>query len=485
MSVGGRALRLTATEFELLRLLTVHAGQVLTYEVLIRRLWSESDPGDPDRVRTFVKQAPAQARRRSGPPGLHLQRAPRRLPRAGAGRVARVPRRRPADRPRPRPLRSRPRGPSRATHLAHGSPSRGLPRGRARCRARLRARGPCPRCPAHRDRRRGARTRPARRSPPVPAKGAVERHRTVYVDRRAAPTGCGAAGTAHASPAPEAGGGPPIRRFSAPSPRCTRFQSIRSRTSHTKVPTIVRGGRRLSIRPTDGGGTHMRFETSPGRPCGAAAGAARRLRRRTRPRRSPREACRRSPATRPGAASWWGGPPPGRTAPSACWATRFLSYDMDAGALDADFTGIVNIDRNAAHSTTAVTFAAIPVGAQGTFAAGEAGDRIQGGFYGPGHAETGGHFRALEHRRRLRGQDAVAAEETGRAGGLQRCPDRAKRTSALRSSPCRSAFRRAPAVLARTRRATAAPSPTGCSTFARASTISMRRSSGSLRSASG
>ena len=82
---------------------------------------------------------------------------------------------------------------------------------------------------------------------------AVERHRPVYVDRRAAPTGCGAAGTAHASPAPEAGGGPPIRRFSAPSPRCTRFQSIRSRTSHTKVPTIVRGGRRLSIRPTDGG----------------------------------------------------------------------------------------------------------------------------------------------------------------------------------------------------------------------------------------
>ena len=69
-----------------------------------------------------------------------------------------------------------------------------------------------------------------------------------------------------------------------------------------------------------------------------------------------------------------------------------LSYDMDAGALDADFTGIVNIDRNAAHSTTAVTFAAIPVGAQGTFAAGEAGDRIQGGFYGPGHAETAGIF---------------------------------------------------------------------------------------------
>ena len=54
--MDGRALRLTATEFGLLRLLTVNAGRVMTYESLIRRLWSESDPGDPDRVRTFVKQ---------------------------------------------------------------------------------------------------------------------------------------------------------------------------------------------------------------------------------------------------------------------------------------------------------------------------------------------------------------------------------------------------------------------------------------------
>jgi len=65
---------------------------------------------------------------------------------------------------------------------------------------------------------------------------------------------------------------------------------------------------------------------------------------------------------------------------------------MDAGALDAAFTGIVNVDRNAAHTTTAVTFADIPVGPEGTFEAGEVGDRIQGGFYGPGHAETAGIF---------------------------------------------------------------------------------------------
>ena len=55
--MGGRPVRLTATEYELLlRLLTQNAGRVSTYESLIRRLWSESDGGDADRVRTFVKQ---------------------------------------------------------------------------------------------------------------------------------------------------------------------------------------------------------------------------------------------------------------------------------------------------------------------------------------------------------------------------------------------------------------------------------------------
>jgi len=51
-----------------------------------------------------------------------------------------------------------------------------------------------------------------------------------------------------------------------------------------------------------------------------------------------------------------------------------------------------NVDRNAAHSTAAVTFANISVGPEGTFAAGQAGNHIQGGFYGPWHAETAGVF---------------------------------------------------------------------------------------------
>ena len=49
-------MRLTATEFKLLRLLTLNAGRASTYESLIRRLWNGPDGGDADRVRTFIKQ---------------------------------------------------------------------------------------------------------------------------------------------------------------------------------------------------------------------------------------------------------------------------------------------------------------------------------------------------------------------------------------------------------------------------------------------
>ena len=34
----------------------------------------------------------------------------------------------------------------------------------------------------------------------------------------------------------------------------------------------------------------------------------------------------------------------------------------------------------------------MPLGADGTFEAGLTGNRIQGGFYGPGHAEAAGIF---------------------------------------------------------------------------------------------
>ena len=56
VTVGGHPVKLTATEFELLRLLTENAGRVLTYDSLIRQLWNGPDSGDPNRIRTFIKQ---------------------------------------------------------------------------------------------------------------------------------------------------------------------------------------------------------------------------------------------------------------------------------------------------------------------------------------------------------------------------------------------------------------------------------------------
>ena len=56
MTVDTRPVRLTATEYELLHILSVNAGRVVTYDSLIRQLWNGTDSGDPDRVRTFVKQ---------------------------------------------------------------------------------------------------------------------------------------------------------------------------------------------------------------------------------------------------------------------------------------------------------------------------------------------------------------------------------------------------------------------------------------------
>ena len=56
VTVRDRQVRMTATEFRLLRLLTQNAGRVSTYEYLIRQLWNGSETADPDRIRTFIKQ---------------------------------------------------------------------------------------------------------------------------------------------------------------------------------------------------------------------------------------------------------------------------------------------------------------------------------------------------------------------------------------------------------------------------------------------
>ena len=69
-----------------------------------------------------------------------------------------------------------------------------------------------------------------------------------------------------------------------------------------------------------------------------------------------------------------------------------LNYDIDVGGLDIAFSSIKNIDRRTAHSTATVIFADVPISADGTFETGSPGDRVQGGFYGPGHTEAAGIF---------------------------------------------------------------------------------------------
>ena len=54
VTVGGRLVQLTVTEYELLRVLSGSAGHVLTYESLVRRIWGEREDTEP--VRTFVKK---------------------------------------------------------------------------------------------------------------------------------------------------------------------------------------------------------------------------------------------------------------------------------------------------------------------------------------------------------------------------------------------------------------------------------------------
>ena len=55
VSVGGRAVTLTATEYDLLRALSLRAGRVSTYEALLRQVWSGRS-GDAKIVRAYVKR---------------------------------------------------------------------------------------------------------------------------------------------------------------------------------------------------------------------------------------------------------------------------------------------------------------------------------------------------------------------------------------------------------------------------------------------
>ena len=56
VSVAGREVRLTATEYELLRVLSLNAGRVCTYESLKRQVWGGRASGQNESVKTCVKK---------------------------------------------------------------------------------------------------------------------------------------------------------------------------------------------------------------------------------------------------------------------------------------------------------------------------------------------------------------------------------------------------------------------------------------------
>ncbi len=55
VSIAGRVVALTAKEFDLLRILSINGGRVVTMEKLLRRVWRSRNLNDTDRVRTLIK----------------------------------------------------------------------------------------------------------------------------------------------------------------------------------------------------------------------------------------------------------------------------------------------------------------------------------------------------------------------------------------------------------------------------------------------
>jgi len=56
VSLAGQVLELTATEYELLRVLSHNAGRAVTHETLLRQVWGNRATAGPHAVRTYVKK---------------------------------------------------------------------------------------------------------------------------------------------------------------------------------------------------------------------------------------------------------------------------------------------------------------------------------------------------------------------------------------------------------------------------------------------
>ena len=84
VTVAGTPVELTDIEYRMLVELSVNAGRALTHERLLQRVWGPDKGEDSGPVRNIVKRLRRKLGEGRGQPGLHLRRAPRRLP-DGAG----------------------------------------------------------------------------------------------------------------------------------------------------------------------------------------------------------------------------------------------------------------------------------------------------------------------------------------------------------------------------------------------------------------
>ena len=78
------------TECDLLRMLLLNAGRMVTYETLLDQVWSERRRANACVVRAFVKQLRAKLGGDAAAPLLDLHCARRRLPHVPVGRTAGV-----------------------------------------------------------------------------------------------------------------------------------------------------------------------------------------------------------------------------------------------------------------------------------------------------------------------------------------------------------------------------------------------------------
>jgi two-component system KDP operon response regulator KdpE len=55
VTVKGKEIKLSAKEYDLLKLLVAHAGKVLTHQFLLRELWGRADPDSAQYLRVYVR----------------------------------------------------------------------------------------------------------------------------------------------------------------------------------------------------------------------------------------------------------------------------------------------------------------------------------------------------------------------------------------------------------------------------------------------